>query len=292
LSAPRQPSHQFKGWTIPGPAPTASPSGTASGETAPEETLDALCGHFKIFQLKEGHRFSTDDLLVAWYGTSNCVRAERILDLGSGLGTVAMIAGWRLPATQIVAIEAQTVSFELSLKSHAFNGLQNRIEARLGDFRDPALFREGECFDLILGSPPYFPLDAGVPSEHPQKLACRFETRGDVADYLRAAVPRMAPGGMVSLVFPVAPAHQLERVLMGAAQTGLVIVRSRWVRLKETDSPLLGVFLFMKQNDLPEAFVQAALKNPFREPDLIIRLRDGSISPEYSAIKLSIGFPP
>jgi hypothetical protein len=31
---------------------------------------------------------------------------------------------------------------------------------------------------------------------------------------------------------------------------------------------------------------------PFVEPPLTIRMRDGSISPEYSAIRLSIGFPP
>jgi hypothetical protein len=28
------------------------------------------------------------------------------------------------------------------------------------------------------------------------------------------------------------------------------------------------------------------------EPPLIIRARDGSVYPEYSAVKLSIGFPP
>ena len=39
-------------------------------DVPPEETLDALSGHFRIYQLRRGHRFSTDDLLTAWYGTS------------------------------------------------------------------------------------------------------------------------------------------------------------------------------------------------------------------------------
>jgi tRNA1Val (adenine37-N6)-methyltransferase len=280
---------KFKGWTIPGPDPAAG-SGPSSPGTG--ETLDALSGYYKIFQLRDGHRFSTDDLLVAWYGTSRAARAERILDLGSGLGTVAMITAWRLPGASLVTIEAQSVSYELSLKSHRLNGLNGRLEARFGDFRDPAVFREGECFDLILGSPPYFPLDAGVLSDHPQKVACRFESRGTVADYLEAAAPRLAPGGMASVVFPVRPVEQHARVVDGAQRAGLVIISERWVRLKEDEEPLLGVFLFMRKEDLPPAFLSKISENPVREPDLVIRLRDGSVSPEYSAIKLSIGFPP
>ena len=31
------------------------------------ETLDAISGHFRIFQLAKGHRFSTDDVLTAFY---------------------------------------------------------------------------------------------------------------------------------------------------------------------------------------------------------------------------------
>lgn len=284
----RQLPRQFKGWTIPGPIPENG----GTPEPAPGETLDALSGHFKIFQLKDGHRFSTDDLLVAWYGTTHGVRADRILDLGSGLGTVAMIAAWRLPGARLVTIEAQEVSYGLALKSHRYNGLQSRLEARLGDFRDPAVFKEGDAFDLILGSPPYFPLDGGVLSEHPQKVACRFEVRGTVAAYLAAASPRLAPGGMVSVVFPVRPREQYERVVEGARAAGLVILRERWVRLKEDEEPLLGVFIFMKISDLPGAFAEGLAKAPVREPDLVIRTRDGKIHPEYSAIKLSIGFPP
>jgi len=287
---------QFKGWTVPGPDHPELPGQSLieSGALAvePNESLDALSGSYRIFQLKDGHRFSTDDLLVAWYGTSHCIRASRVLDLGSGLGTVAMIAAWRLPGARLVTVEAQEISFALSKKSHRYNGLTERLEARFGDFRDDSVFAPDEQFDLILGSPPYFPLEAGVLSDHPQKVACRFEVRGTVAAYLKAATPRLAPGGMVSIVFPVRPREQYDRVAEAARENGLVILRERMVRLKENEEPLLGVFLLMKGSDLPEAFASRLRSSPVREPDLIIRRADGSIDPEYSAVKLSIGFPP
>ena len=56
------------------------------------ETLDAISGWYRILQLKAGHRFSTDDILTAWYGTAWCPRADHVLDLGSGIGSVAMTA--------------------------------------------------------------------------------------------------------------------------------------------------------------------------------------------------------
>jgi hypothetical protein len=44
----------------------------------------------------------------------------------------------------------------------------------------------------------------------------------------------------------------------------------------------------MKAGDLPEWF----RGNTFTEPPLVIRQIGGKIHPEYSAVKLAIGFPP
>ena len=99
------PDRTFKGWTKPGPIP---PGALGQGPELEEgETLDAMSGHFRLFQLQKGHRFSTDDVLTAWYGTTWCPTARRVLDLGSGIGTVAMIAGWRLVGARFVTVEAQ-----------------------------------------------------------------------------------------------------------------------------------------------------------------------------------------
>jgi tRNA1Val (adenine37-N6)-methyltransferase len=280
------PAAFFKGWAKPGPIPPGALSGEPAVE--PGETLDAISGHFRLFQLANGHRFSTDDVLTAWYGTSWCPTAQRVLDLGSGLGTVGMIAAWRLPGAQFVTIEAQPESVRLARKSAAWNGLENRYEIRSGDFRDANLLRTEEMFDLVLGSPPYFPPGSGVESEHPQKLACRFELRGTVADYCATAAPHLTAGGVFACVFPVAPAEQEARVHAGAKAAGLTIVRWRPVVLREGDRPLLGLFLLQRAGDLPEAMRE----KPWVEPPLIIRTTTGAVHPEYTAVKLAFGFPP
>jgi tRNA1(Val) A37 N6-methylase TrmN6 len=275
---------QFKGWSKPGPLPAGT---AASGPPAPGETLDAISGHFRLFQLSDGHRFSTDDILTAWYGTTWCPSARTALDLGSGIGTVGMIVAWRLAGARLVTVEAQADSVALARRSARFNGVEDRYEIRQGDLRDPAVLRADETFDLITGSPPYFPTGTGVESLHPQKLACRFELRGTVADYCATAARHLAPGGFFACVFPTDPA-QSARVESGAREAGLVVVRRRPVVFREGDPPLVGLFGMMRAVDLPVWF----RGQTWVEPDLVIRARDGKIHPEYSAVKLSIGFPP
>src|SRR6186997_1198302 len=102
----------FKGWTKPGPIP---PGASSDEPTCPAgETLDSISGYFRLFQLANGHRFSTDDVLTAWYGTSWCPSARTALDLGSGIGTVGMICAWRMPGARFVTVEAQPESVALS----------------------------------------------------------------------------------------------------------------------------------------------------------------------------------
>ncbi len=274
----------FKAWAKPGPVPPGA-LGHGPGPE-PSETLDAISGYFRLFQLANGHRFSTDDVLTAWYGTAHCPTALRALDLGSGIGTVGMIAAWRLPGAKFVTVEAQEESVRLARKSCAWNGLGERYEIRHGDFRNPGVLSVDEKFDLVLGSPPYFPPGSGAQSEHPQKLACRFEMLGTIADYCAAASRHLAAGGFFACVFPVDPASQLERVKAGAAAAGLKILRWRPVVLREGAAPLLGLFGMVRSEEVP-ASVQT-----WQEPALTIRTSEGAVHPEYAAVKMSFGFPP
>lgn len=272
----------FKGWAKPGPL---APGGV---ECEPGETLDAMSGDFRLFQLKKGHRFSTDDVLTAFYGTSWCPSAHAVLDLGSGIGSVGMIAAWRLPGARFVTIEAQEESVRLAKKSARYNGITARYEIRQGDFRDPGILKTAEKFDLVLGSPPYFPLDAGVHGDHPQKIACRFEARGTIADYVEVAARHLNWGGVFACIFPVNPEAQHERVKAAAKAAGLVIVRWRAVILREGEPPLLGLFIMNKAEHLPPSF----RAHTWAEPPLTIRTAEGKVHPEYMALKQAIGFPP
>jgi tRNA1(Val) A37 N6-methylase TrmN6 len=271
-------ARRFRGWTSPGPAPPGGPEPEAG------ETLDALAGDFKIFQLERGHRYSTDDLLVAWWGTSLAGRVERALDLGSGIGSVALLAAWRLPGARFVTVEAQEQSLRLARKSVRYDGLEDRFTLLHGDLRDATVLAGEAPFDLVLGSPPYHPTGTAVPARHPQAVPARMEVFGDVGDYARAAARHLAPGGLFACVHPWERAAETDAALAAA---GLALVRSRAVVFLEGEPPRVRLTAAMPAADVPQE-----LPRGYAEPPLTIRLRDGARSPEYAAVRLTMGFPP
>jgi tRNA1Val (adenine37-N6)-methyltransferase len=205
---------------------------------------------------------------------------------------MATFRGWARPGpvppgARVGTVEAQEGSVALARKSMAFNGLADRVEVRCADFRDPAALASEERFDLVLGSPPYFPVGSGIEGDHPQKIACRFEVRGDIADYCAVAARHLAPGGVFACVFPQ-PDGQRGRMLEAASATGLAIVRHRPVVLREGAPPLLALYAMTRAIDLPVPM----RGQTWGEPDLVIRRADGTVHPEYQAIKLAFGFPP
>jgi tRNA1(Val) A37 N6-methylase TrmN6 len=165
-------------------------------------TVDGLTRDWKIVQRRRGHRHSTDDLLTGWYAAEKVETRTRLLDLGSGIGSVGLLVLWRSPGAHLTAVEAQEVSFRLLEKNVALNALGDRVRAIHGDLREVRF--PGETFDLVTGSPPYFDVKDGVVSPDSQRAHARFELRGDVRDYCIAARAAMSERGRFVFCFPTA----------------------------------------------------------------------------------------
>jgi tRNA1(Val) A37 N6-methylase TrmN6 len=168
----------------------------------PDERLDRLCGELRIFQLRHGHRYATDDVLVAWAALEARPRALRVLDLGAGVGSVGLMVLDGLSArARLTSVELQQVSVSLARKTVAWNGLQGRVDLRHGDLREPGLLEDCEGFDLVVANPPYLRPNDGPHSPNEQKLRARFELYGDVFDYCRTAAARLADHGAFCFCF-------------------------------------------------------------------------------------------
>jgi tRNA1Val (adenine37-N6)-methyltransferase len=239
-------------------------------------TLDGLTGRWSIYQRARGHRHSVDDVLTAAYALEVSPRVTRHLDLGTGIGTVGLLVLWGMAAdATLVAIEAQTVSHRLLLANIARNQLSARVEPLLGDLRELAL---REQFPLITGSPPYFPVSAGIVPQDSQKAHARFELRGDVSDYASAARRHLAPGGWFVFCFPT---PQKARALAAAANAGLSVVRVRDVIPRHGLPPLFSLFACRH----PEAGSERVTDTP-----LVVRDASGELSAAMQQVRRGFGF--
>jgi len=241
----------------------------------PEDaTYDALIGDWCLYQRRRGHKTSTDDVLAAWLA-HRCMQGQapqRYLDLGCGIGSVLLMTCHSLRPAYSLGVEAQHQSAAMAQASVSQLPGDESIEVRHGDFRT-ALNVEG--FDLITGSPPYFPVGTGTLSKDYQRVACRFELRGGVEAYCQAAAKAMRPDAQVVLVFQT-EGH--ERVLEAASAVGLHRHKQVDVRMRvDRPQPFLTVYALRRE------------EGPIERGELAIRDARGSITPAYRAARAEIG---
>lgn len=239
-------------------------------------TLDALTETLSIFQRARGHRHSTDDVLTAYYALVHAPPDVReYLDLGTGIGTVGLLvlSGLRSPSVHLHAIEAQDVSFRLLQENIEANRLSERVTIQKGDLRQLSL---DSRFQLITGSPPYFPLGTGIVSDDSQKAHARFELRGDVSDYARAAKRHLASDGRFVFCFPWA---QKARALAAVRGEGFSVIEVRDVVPKAGLTPLFSVYFCMLG------------AHPEREGEpLVVRDAAGIHTEEMRAVRTRFGW--
>jgi len=249
-------------------------------EPTAEESLDQLTYDWKIFQLRKGHRFSTDDVVTAWRASVHRPDgATRLLDLGTGIGSVGLTTLYlcKDPAARLLGIEAQEISLPLHRKTLALNGLESVASLVHGDIRDPSVLPEGSQFDLITGSPPYTPETNGVVPQHTQKAHCRFELRGSVAVYAEAARRFLAPGGRFVYVMLAAD----PRTEAAAVDNGFTILECMNVVFREGRAPLIKTIVAARNEDGPHP--------PRKDYTFTIRDADGNWTDEYNELRHLIG---
>jgi tRNA1(Val) A37 N6-methylase TrmN6 len=247
---------------------------------ADDESLDLLTGSWRIFQLKAGHRFSTDDLLTAWLARVLAPGAPRTLDLGAGIGSVGLLTLAGLgPDARLTAVEAQERSHQLCAKTVAWNGLGGRVTLRHGDLRDPAMLpaEERGTWPLVTGSPPYIPVGKGVISPHPQRAHCRIELRGDIFDYAATAAQALHPDG----VFVFCHAAGDARPAPAVAAAGLRLWARVDVTFRAGRAPTIALFAAGHR--------EAPALPPL--PPVVIRDAAGDYTPAYLALRRVMGAP-
>jgi tRNA1Val (adenine37-N6)-methyltransferase len=238
-------------------------------------TVDGIAGPLRIFQRERGHRHSIDDALTACYALQKSPPVNRALDLGTGIGSVGLAVLWGLgPLAHLTCVEAQEISYTLLQANITCNELDNRVNALHGDLRTLEL---SERFPLITGSPPYFPEGTGVLPDDSQKAYARFELRGDVSDYARAAKKHLSEDGLFVFCFPY---QQKARCIRLVTETGFKIVSIRDVIPNPKKGPLFS--LYAARLDWKTATIE--------ETPLVVSDDTGAYTPEMVAFQNIRGF--
>ena len=127
---------------------------------------------------------------------------QRILDLGTGCGAIAIALTSHYPRASLTAVDQSDKALDLARENIAASGLEDRIEVLQSDWYDAI---EG-AYDLIVSNPPYLSEEewrsAQVEVREFEPRAALVAPKGGLADLetiLIGAPPYLKPNGVVAL---------------------------------------------------------------------------------------------
>ena len=166
-----------------------------------DETLDEIFqGHLRVIQKRKGYRFSLDSILISHFVTTG--KKQKVLDLGTGCGIIAMILAKRDESMKITGVELQGDLADLAKRNVVLNRLSERIEIVHQDIRQIDWLLEKGPFDLVLSNPPFRRSNSGRLNPLAQKAIARHEVTASLEDVVRCAHELSAPKGRLALIFP------------------------------------------------------------------------------------------
>ncbi len=162
-----------------------------------DETLDALsCGSLCVLQKKQGYRYSLDAYLLSAFVDER--PGTGVLDIGSGSGVISILLA-AVKGLLVTGVEIQEPMAEMSRRSVALAGLQERVRIVNADFRD----YNGPGTDVVVVNPPYRPVRAGRLNPDQGKAVARHEILLDLDTLLDKAYNSLNQGGRFYIVYPV-----------------------------------------------------------------------------------------
>ena len=223
--------------------------------------METLWNHITMEQ--GAFPLGTDSVLLADFFT--LLPKMKIADLGSGCGTLGLLACARSSECRVTGVELDKEAHALALHNIEANGLEGRLCSLLGDVREIRTLLPAGSFDCVLSNPPYFPVGSG-------KIAgpARSEVFLNLRQVCEAAAWLLPAGGRFALV------HRPERlcdIFCALRENAMEPKRIQFVRHR-ADAPVCLVLIEARRGGRPGLSY---------EPDFIEFNDDGTETAMYRA---------
>lgn len=163
-----------------------------------ETTLDGL-RDVKLYQRKEGYRFSVDALLL--YSFVNVTHVKDAVDLGAGSGVIGLLLARKYPGAKILLVELQQTLYKLAVRNIGLNGLTDRVNALLMDISSVHEAYPAMSCDIVVSNPPYRKPSSGRLSQGEERAVARHEVRLRLPELAKAAAHLLRSRGRFFMIF-------------------------------------------------------------------------------------------
>lgn len=189
---------------------------------------------FTVRQHRCAMKVGTDGTLLGAWARGG----QRILDIGTGTGLIALMMAQRFPGAAITAVDIDTEAAAQAADNVSASPF-GTVSVVCGDIRSAQL--PEAAFDAIVTNPPFF-ADSLV-SPDAQRTAARHDSSLSYRDLMAAVRRLMASDGELSVVVPFDCRQRLESE---AVLAGLFLVRQCAVRTTPRKPPRRYLLAFRR----------------------------------------------
>jgi tRNA1Val (adenine37-N6)-methyltransferase len=165
---------------------------------------------FRIIQERSAMKVGMDGVLLgAWIDPSG---AERILDIGTGTGLIALMMAQKNDFAQIDAIEIDSEAFEEAEKNFQDSAWNDRIWIECCSFQEYAE-KADRKYDLIVSNPPFFAKD-GLKAPSQNRSQARHSDSLSLEALISGSMNLLADNGRIALILPVESLHKIKNIAL------------------------------------------------------------------------------
>ena len=187
--------------------------------------------------LTDGFPLSTDSMVLADF--VRLPKNARVLDLGSGCGTLGLLLCARDDSCTVTGVELEETAHTAALENIRRNGLEGRLSSICADLRS----MPPDSFQVCVSNPPYF--SGG--ERHSRTPTARSEDTCTPAELFAAAARSLRYGGDFFLVHKP---ERLAQLCFEASSAGLEPKRLRLVRHRP-GAPISLILLSCRRGGKP-----------------------------------------
>jgi FkbM family methyltransferase len=174
--------------------------------TSGDITDDAfLGGQLQLLQPRTGYRAGIDAVFLAASVAVPPASAARVLDVGSGVGTVGLCIAARCPAASVVLLEREPQLAALARENVDRNRFVGRVAVAELTVGAPVAALDAahltpNSFDHVVANPPYHDTGRGTRAPDPLKAASHEMVADQLDDWVRFMARVTKAGGTATLV--------------------------------------------------------------------------------------------
>ena len=178
----------------------------------PGERLDDLQYQgLKLIQHPKRFCFGTDAVLLASMATLK--HRDKVADLGTGTGIIALLLAARQPDITVDAIEIQPEMADMASRSVQLNHLEQRIHVHCMDMKRAPAELGLHGYDVVVCNPPYGKEGSGAQATNRSKAWSRHELGCTLREVTESMYGLLRFGGRAALVYPAERVGELIATL-------------------------------------------------------------------------------